>query len=123
MTLVAIDLVEGFFQFQSTPLELDLDEGDPVYQERDVVAILIRSLNGNLAGDLELVLTPLLQLQELYVDALARVPVELHFIPEYFTPFEDITAVQVVGDFPELVVREFKLVMLFKLCFQVGEQF
>lgn len=57
--LIAVDLVEGLLELQAAPLEFDLDEGDSVYQERNVVAVFIRSLNGHLAGDLKLILTPL----------------------------------------------------------------
>ena len=56
VALVAVDLVEGLAQFFTAPLEFDVDQGQAVDEDGDVVAVGARArVDGVLADHLHLV--------------------------------------------------------------------
>lgn len=119
--LVAVHLVKGFLQFDSPAFELDLDQRKSVDQDGDVIPVLPGPFHGDLMGNLEEVLAPVVQLQEFEVDAFAVVTGKLHPVPEDFGAVEDIALVQVVQHPGELIPGQPYLVMPFQLPLQVGK--
>ena len=73
VSLVAVGLVEGFFEFESSPLEFDLYERKSIYQNRDVVAIFVATFHRDLVGDLVLVSASVALVDEFDVDVFAVV--------------------------------------------------
>lgn len=64
MTLVAVDLVECLFEFESSAFQFDLDEGQAVDQQGYVVAVFVFALLSDLIRNLILVLTPMFGVEE-----------------------------------------------------------
>ena len=59
VALVAVDLVKGLFHLHAAPLQFDLHQGQAVDQQGDVVAVFVFAFDGDLVGDLVLVLAPM----------------------------------------------------------------
>ena len=98
MALVAIDLVEGFFEFQAPAFELDLYKGQAVYQYSDIVAVFISTFLGDLVGDLVTVLAPVLVIEEADIKGITIIPIEMKSIPEGLGLLKYIAFGQVIGD-------------------------
>jgi len=64
MALVAVDLVECLFEFESSAFQFDLDEGQAVNQQGYVVAVFVFALLSDLIRNLVLVLTPMFGVEE-----------------------------------------------------------
>ncbi len=122
MALVAVDLVEGFFEFEAAAFEFDLDQRQAVDEDGDVVAVFVLALHADLLRDLVLILTPVLLVEKFEVKAVAIVAGDLEAIAEGFGALEDIAFVEVVEHFSELVVGDADAVVLFELGFEVGQQ-
>lgn len=98
VALVAVGLVEGFFEFEAAAFEFDLNQGQAVDQEGDVVAVFVGAFHGDLPGDLEMVLAPVFLLEEFDIDVLAVVFFDLHFIAKDGGALEYVSFVEVVED-------------------------
>jgi len=53
MALIAVDLVKSFFQFDTPPFQLDLNQGQAINQDSHIIAVFVFTGLGNLVGDLE----------------------------------------------------------------------
>jgi len=96
MALVAVDLIESLFQFQTPAFEFDLHQGQAVDQKGNVVAVFVDSFHGNLVGDLKKIFTPIFTVVETDVEALTIVAVELKTVVQGFGFFEHVRFGQMV---------------------------
>jgi hypothetical protein len=53
MVLVAIDLVEGFFDFDARTFEFYLYQRQTIDQKRHIITVLVTSFQTDLIGDLK----------------------------------------------------------------------
>ena len=120
MLLVAIDLVEGFFEFQPTAFEFDLYQRQTVDKQRYIVAVLVLALHGHLVRDLELVLAPVLGVDELKIEVVAVVADDVLLLPQGLGLFEDRALAENIEDFLKFAGSERDPVVFFELGFQVG---
>jgi len=121
VTLVAVHLVKGFLQFDSPAFELDLDKRKSVDQDGDVIPVLPGPFHGDLMGNLEEILAPVIQLEEFKIETFAIVAGELHPVPEDFGAVEDIALVQVVQHPGELIPGQLHLIVPFQLPLKVDK--
>ncbi len=71
--LITLDLIVCLLQFYATFLELNLYKRKAVDEDGDIVTTGSAALDGNLIGDLEFVLAPVVFIEELYPNAMLAV--------------------------------------------------
>ena len=96
MALIAVRLVEGFLELQSSALELYLHQRQPVDKNGNVVAIFVTTLDSCLVGDLKLVLTPLFLVKEFYVKARAVISYQMKLVTLCLSSLKDGTFAEVI---------------------------
>ena len=64
MTLIPVDLIEGFFEFNPSSFEFDLNQRQAIDEEGDIIAIGIGAFLSDLTGDLIQIITGLFAIKE-----------------------------------------------------------
>lgn len=121
MPLVAVDLVKGFFQFQSPAFELDLHQKKAVNEQGYIVAVFVGAFLRNLVGDLKKVVAPIFTVVKTDVGTIAIVTVKLKAVTKGFGFLEYIALSQVVEDGAEFLFGKSGVIEGFQLAFQVGQ--
>lgn len=130
--LVSLDLVEGFFDWDSAGFQLDMDEREAVHEDCDIVAVLVRSLASDvLVYDLRGVLVYVRLVDELYVSRQPFVSGEHLNVLVSLNPRRLLLDSFALGGFEDVVVQEsfpfvvgeMVVVEFFKLDSQVRHNF
>ena len=107
VVLVVDDLLHRPPGADSKRLEFDLNDGDAVDQEYDVVAVMaVVRVNAELIDDLEVVLAPVLDVDEGVVERRPVVTDERFPVPERTSGFVHIRCDDLVEESLELAVGE-----------------
>ena len=116
VVLVVDDLLHRPPRADPERLELDLDHGDAVDQEHDVVAVMaVVRIDAELIDDLEVVLTPVLDVDEGVVERRAVVTDERFPVPEGACGFVYIRPDDLIEESLELAVGEGDTIQGFEL--------
>ena len=132
VALIAIDLVERLADSHAPPLQLHMDEGQPVDKDGHIVAVVVRRAlrlrDGILVDDLQRVVVDALLIQQPNVLRLAGIPLErLRRVTVLYPAGLFLDALVGVGDallekpLP-LAIGKLVVVQLFQLRAEVGDE-
>ena len=142
--VITLYLVVGLFQLNAAFLQFNLDKRQSIDEDGDIISAFLAALNRYLVAHLELVLAPLLAIEELDPDAFAVLGVEREQVTQFLrfvetgdalafkkvdgTVVETRATLKVNEDAVKLCIREmfasefrqFFSVVLFQLSLEVG---
>ena len=132
VALIAIDLVERLADSHAPPLQLHMDEGQPVDKDGHIVAVVVRRAlrlrDGILVDDLQRVVVDAFLIQQPNVLRLAGIPLKrLRRVTVLYPAGLFLDALVGVGDalleepLP-LAIGKLVVVQLFQLCAEVGNE-
>ena len=119
VALIAVDLVERLAQFHAPAFQLNLDQSQPVHQQRQVIAGPVGSVVRDLRRDLIAVAAPFRLVEEFHPCGAAIVYLQRTAITQGLGLVEDIALFPMVQDCAEFPGLEFEPVMCLKLGLQV----
>jgi len=122
MTLIPVYLVKCLFQFDASSFQFDLHQWQTIDKDGYIVPVFVSTLHCYLSCNLKLILAPVFLFQKFKIQALAIVPFDVLFFPEYFGFVEHRTFAKDIQRFVKLFCRKGDVVVLFQLGFQVGQQ-
>ena len=126
--MITLYLVVGLFQLNAAFLQFNLDKRQSIDEDGDIISAFLAALNRYLVAHLELVLAPLLAIEELDPDAFAVLGVEREQVTQFLRFVETRATLKVNEDSVKLCIREmfasefrqFFSVVLFQLSLEVG---
>jgi hypothetical protein len=119
MSLVTVNLVEGFLEFESLALQFDLNQWQTVYEQRYIIAILILAFHADLMRDLIQVLTPVFGVQEFEIQTVTIISDYVLLFSEGLGFLKYRTLAQDVQNLLELRITEPDSIMFFKLGLEI----
>ena len=129
--LIALYLIVGLFEFYATLLEFNLHERQTIDEDGDIISAGLTAFYGNLVGYLELILAPMVLVQELYPNTVLTILCLKGIkVAEFLGFLEEGSAFQINANLVKLLVgkgssaniRKGFGVMFFKLRLEIAEQ-
>ena len=122
MSVVTVDLIERLFQFQTPTLQFNVNQGQPVDQQRHVIAVGAPAFHGHLTRYLILVLAPADLVNQLDVAGFTAVFPVVDLAAQGFGFFKDVSTRNGVENLSELRVGQLDPVVDFKLALEICDQ-
>ena len=128
--VIALNLVVGLFQFHATSLQFYLHQWQTIDKDGHIITALFPALDSYLIGDLKLILTPLVTVQELYPNTLAIGSVQWVKVTKFLGFLETSATFKVDEYLVKLLCRELRpsmfsqllMIVPLQLVFEIGLQ-
>ena len=112
--MISLDLIICLFKLDTSFLEFNLHQRKTIDQDRNIITTFLPAFNSDLIGNLELILAPLLCIQERDPYYLTIFKFEILKVTEFLGFFKASTSFKMEHDLVELSLCEFRTPHFFK---------